>query len=499
VRVGRTALWLVPLAVLARGSAFGVTIALALWFGVDQATDAYFYAVAFPVLALALFSNALGIALTPALAQALTHRPADAAQLAGAAAVGGALLGGALGLGVCLALPPLLPWLTAFDDQTRALTTRFLWELWPYMVLTPVTTVLRVGCEVRGAFRRATLSPAVRAVATIGGTWLLLEPVGADAMPLGLLVGELAQVSWNWAVLARDGLWVRPVFRWDASLVGVSRDAVPILGAELLVASNVVVDKLFAGAMPAGAVAVLEYADRARVIPRVLLASTLMPVAYAAWSHMQARGDAGFGAAVDQSLRWVGALAAPVLAGMFIARVPLVHWMFERGAFTPQDTWDTAQVLRWYLPGVWPMLLGLMAIRAHVLRRRVWLIFGLAVLSLVHNASWNLLLIPSMGLQGIALATTINLCVVPACMVWFLRGDLAEAWSLRGWAPVGGIALGSAAVAAALEAWWGPADQLLAPQVILGALLCTALLALAFVVTNPPTRTTSDSTGVLGP
>jgi putative peptidoglycan lipid II flippase len=493
MRIGRTALLLVPLAVLARGSAFGVTIALALWFGVDSATDAYFYAVAFPVLALALFSNAMGIALTPALALALTHNDQQATRLIGAACTGGLLLGGCLGLFVCLALPPLLPSLTRFDPATVKLTERFLWELWPYMALTPITTALRVGCEVKGAFRRATVSPAARAVATIGGTWLLLEPMGPDAMPLGLLCGEVAQLTWNWAVLARESQIVVPRWPWGPGLAGVARDAVPILAAELVVASNMVVDKLFAGAMPAGSVAVLEYADRARVIPKVLLASTLMPVAYAAWSHMRARDEENFSQAIDQSLRWVGALSAPVLAGMFIARVPLVHWMFERGAFTAHDTWLTAQVLRWYLPGVWPMLLGLMALRAHVLQRRVWLLFALALLSAVHNAGWNLVLIPHMGIEGIALATSLNLTLVPGIFLWALRRDLAGVSTWHGWAPVIGIASASVAIAAALEGGWGPADRLLAPQIAAGSIGCLGLLALAFRITRPPNRPPSGS------
>ncbi len=499
MQVGRTALSLVPLALLSRGSAFGVTIALALWFGVDRATDAYFYAVAFPVFALALFSNAIGIALTPALAEALAKNPDAAARVTGAACTAGLLLGAGMGLAVCLGLPPLLPTLTRFDPWTLQVTERFLWELWPYMALTPVTTALRVGCEVRGAFRMATLSPAVRAVATILGTWWLLEPLGPDAMPLGLVCGEVAQLIWNWAVLARQGLWVLPCLAWGNHLGRVVQDAVPILGAEIMVASNLVVDKLFAGAMAPGTVAILEYADRARVIPRVLLASTLMPVAYAAWSHMRARGEGDFGEAVDQSLRWVGALAAPVLAGMFIARVPLVHWMFERGAFTAQDTWDTAQVLRWYLPGVWPMMLGLLALRAHVLQRRVWLLFGLGLWSAVHNACWNLALIPSMGLEGIALATTLNMILVPGLFLWQLRKDLAGAATWRNWRPVLGLVLASAAVAATLEWVWGPPMNLLSPQVLVGAAACLTFLALGFRMTHPPSHHGSQPTSIEAP
>jgi len=493
--VGRTALGLVPLALLARGSAFAVTIALALWFGVDRATDAYFYAVAFPVFALVIFTNAIGIALTPALARVLERAPAEAESLVGSVCTWGVALGLALGTLVCLGLPPVLPGLTAFDAWTLELTERFLWELLPYMALTPVSAALRVGCEVRGAFRSASLAPAVRALATILGTGALLVPAGPDAMPLGLVVGELAQVAWLWGVLAWSGLVVRPTARRSRALGLVARDTLPILGAEVMVASNLVVDKVFAGTLDTGAVATLEYADRARVIPRVLLASTLMPVAYAAWSHMQAREQEGFGHAVDQSLRWVAALSAPVLAGMFIARVLLVRWLFERGEFTAADTWLSAEILRWYLPGVWPLLLGTMAIRAHVIRGRLWLVFWLGVGSAVHNAGWNLALMGPMGLEGIALATTVNMFVIQGLLLWLLRTDLAAEVSAVPWLPVGAIAGLSVLVAAAVEWQVGPPLSVTAPALWLAGVACTALLVLAFRVTGPSVAIPGRSAG----
>ena len=157
---------------------------------------------------------------------------------------------------------------------------------------------------------------------------------------------------------------------------------------------------------------------------------------------------------------------------------------------------DVARLIR---NGPALMLLGLMALRAHVLRRRVWLLFGLALVSVLHNAGWNLALIPVMGVEGIALATSLNLTLVPALFLWTLRHDLAGATSWQAWWPVLAIVAASSAVAGGIELLLGPAMSLLAPQVIVGALPCGLLLAVAFRTTRPQTVSTGESTGVLGP
>ena len=137
-------------------------------------------------------------------------------------------------------------------------------------------------------------------------------------------------------------------------------------------ALNPLVDKAFAATLPMGSVATLEYADRARVIPQTLLESTLVMVAFASWSVLHAEGEQQqVRAQVGRALRWVLALGAPVVAGMFIGRQVLVALLFQRGAFTAADATAAASVLAWYLPGVLPTLLGILAVKAHVVDRNL--------------------------------------------------------------------------------------------------------------------------------
>ncbi|MEC7948801.1 MAG: hypothetical protein VX265_14635, partial [Myxococcota bacterium] len=74
-RVGWTSAVLVPIALASRGAAFLVPLVIAMWFGVGDITDAWYWALAFPTFALVLASTSLGTAATPAMAQVRTASP----------------------------------------------------------------------------------------------------------------------------------------------------------------------------------------------------------------------------------------------------------------------------------------------------------------------------------------------------------------------------------------------------------------------------------------
>jgi putative peptidoglycan lipid II flippase len=485
VRVGWTSLLLVPIALASRGIAFLVPLAIAMWFGVGEITDAWYWALAFPTFALVLASTALGTAATPAMAAVRTEAPDRMPRFVGGLLTWTAVGSGSLGLLICVLAPVALPRVTAFPVETQELAGVFLWELLPFMVLTSAGAVLRVACEVQGRFTIVAVTPLVRASVVIATTWALLEPLGPHALPWGLVAGELLQAVWWAAWLRATGVHFAPSLRLDPAVRQVGRDLAPILGGEVLVALNIVVDKAFAGMLESGSVATLEYADRARVVPQTLLQSTLVMVAYATWSNLRAAGkieDAR--RAVDQALRWTLALSAAPVAGMFIGRHVLVGLLYERGAFTAADSVATASVLAWYLPGVVPNLLGILAVRAHVVERNLRIVLILGLASMGANATFNALLVGPMGLDGLALATTINMALIPALYLWFLRDKLQI--KLGQWGVA--LAVAGAAVAVALIVELGPgAPRTLADPVLwMAAAACFALLALAWRVTRPP-------------
>jgi len=484
--VGRTSLLLVPVSLASRGAAFLVPVAVAAWFGVSAVIDAWFWALAFPTFTLVLAGTSLGTAATPAMAEVRSTDPARLPAFIGGLVIWSGLGALALGIVLCLAAPSYLRNFSEFSPETQALAARFLWELVPFAVLTTAGTVLRVGCEIHGRFFGVAATPIIRASAVLLVTWLLLPHLGAHALAAGLVFGEAVQFVWWAALLARAGVLPRPTLHLDPTMRQVGRDLAPILGGEVLVAMNIVVDVAFAGTLPQeGSVATLEFADRARVIPQTLLHSTLAMVAFAAWSNLRAEGRIEEArAAIDKSMRWTLALAAPVLAGMFIGRYVLIGTLFERGAFTAADTARTASVLGYYLPGILPNMLGILAVRAHIVERNLSLVFWLGVTSMTANAILDALLIGPMGLNGLALATTLNMLIIPAAYVRALSP--AVRFPLRPWLQAGGLAAAAVLVAVAVELGPGAPTSLLDATLWLAAIPCFAILGLAARLNRPP-------------
>lgn len=465
-----------------------------MWFGVGPVTDAWYWALAFPTFALVLASSALGTAATPPIANTVQQAPERLAAVVGGLFTWTGLGAGLAGLLICLSAPTLLPLLTDFDAPTRDLTSLFLWELLPFMVLVSAGSVLRVTCEIHQRFFMVAATPFLRATVVIAATWLLRTPLGPHALPWGLVAGELAQILLWSTILYRRGLRLKLRPYVDPTIRAVARDLAPILAGEVLVALNLIVDKAFAAHLPSGSVATLEYADRARVIPQTLLESTLLMVAYASWSHLRAAGRIEQSRrAVDQALRWTLALAAPCLAGMFIGRHALVALLYERGAFTPADSAHTAAVLGWYLPGLLPTLLGILAVRAHVLERNLRLVFLLGAVSVFGNALLNAIWMGPLGLEGLALSTTLNMTLVPLLYLWTLRKQIPMQW-LR-WATPIGLTILSIAVATVAEVTTGPPTTVTDWTLWAWSLPCILLLALGAAATRTPDRQSPGDDG----
>lgn len=411
--VGRTALWLVPLALLARGAGFVVPIVIASWYGVHPETDAFFFALSVPSFLLVLASNAMGTVAVPPLAKVRLDAPERLPRLVAGAASGAAGLSLAVGVAFALAVPILVPRLTSFDAATQAVAARHTWMLLPFVAGVAAIAVVRAACEVMGAFRLSALSPIARAAAMLG-TVAALYDVGVDALPVGMGLGAAAELIWLTIVLAWSGVRLG-VPAWPAEL-GVAAGAVlPVLAGEAMVALNLVVDKAFASRLDEGSVTLLEYADRARVIPQTLLEASLLVVAFNTWAAARARGDREEQRqGVARALGWVFLLAPPALAGMVVARDPIVRVLFLHGAFPESGVRACADALGAFVPGIFASLVGALLVKAHIVDGRFRLVLALGAASMVTNVALNVVLAPRLGLAGLALSTSLTTVLVSA-------------------------------------------------------------------------------------
>lgn len=478
MNIGRTSLRLVPIVLLSRGAAFAVPIAIAMWFGADAVSDAWYWALSLPTFSLVLAGSALGTAAVPIMAEA--QDDGELSDLLGTVLGWVGLLSLLAAVIFAFCAPTLLYWTSQFDLQTQELASTYCWLLVPFVGLTTLSASLKAACELKQLFVALTWTPVLRASAVILVTWLTLAPLGPMALPLGLVSGEALQCVFWIFLLQREGLKTMPKLSRPPQLIKLGRHVLWLLGGEALVALNIVVDKIFASRLDEGAVSILEYADRARVIPQTLLHASLAMVAFALWSKLWAKSEKNAAyQSMNHALHWVLALSAPVIAGMWIGRFVLCRLLFERGAFGASESTETAIVLGGYLVGIIPNLLAILLVRIHVLQRHFGLIFGLGMVSMLLNALLNHLLIDQYGLLGIALSTSLTVSVVTLCYGVRLPQTIRpHSWGV-GWLSL----LGSILTAAAVEYYAVP-QQIWDLHLWFAALCC--ILILAWAVRHAP-------------
>ncbi len=181
------------------------------------------------------------------------------------------------------------------------------------------------------------------------------EPVFSAAM--GVVVGGVIEWVIQIPAVRKEGFSLS--FRWPIVPFhpGVKKMAILLLPVTLSLSVtqiNILVSTLVASKLAEGTVTFLYYGMRLIHFPLgifgVALATALLPTlsAHAAHNDLdRLRQGFSFG------LRLIFFITLPAMVGLICLRVPIVHLLFERGAFSSLATQGVAQAILYYTVGLW--------------------------------------------------------------------------------------------------------------------------------------------------
>jgi putative peptidoglycan lipid II flippase len=460
-----------PLVLLARGAGFLLIVVIARLFGATAIADSFFIAFSITVVLQFVITTGLGTVATPIMAELSVEQPHKLAGYASSIALFTALSAAFVALSIAMGLEPILSRLSLLEPGARDLAAWYAITLVPYAGLGAMCAVFKSTTEIRGRFHWAAIAPLARTGTAIVTLTLGFQVLGHLVLPLCFIVGAFMEVLLYLFVLTRAGCQPTLRLQHDALTARTLRGATPILIGQSLTAMIPLVDRLFAGSLDVGSVSALDYADRIRWIPQQFVEFTLVPVAFASWSHGIARGQkAAYSAQLLTSLRWVSTLAPPALMGLYIGRYAVIGLLFEHGEFGPADTIRCGDALGGYLPGLTFVMMGSLAIRAHIIEGNLrWLmVMGAAGLGLKTGLNWSLL---SLGVGGLTLASSLTWFVIPSAHLWRLRHTLIEGNDLKPWISSLGLAVLCASFAGGWAQLIGCPERWNSPEVLPGLIL----------------------------
>ena len=194
---------------------------------------------------------------------------------------------------------------------------------------------------------------------------------------------------------------VSPQWRWFWQGFGI------MLGGQALMSMTVIIDQFYAVGLGTGSVATLGYANR---ILALILGLAAVAVSRATLPVFSQSGPDEKGQVYRVAAYWARLMFMAGIAAMLISYL-LAPWavklLFERGQFSAQDTVIVAEVLRFGLPQL-PFYFSCMVLVSYALsQRRYTLIFWSGVIGCAAKIVANLVLVPLLGINGIALGAIV--------------------------------------------------------------------------------------------
>ncbi|RIJ03011.1 hypothetical protein DXK93_13590 [Achromobacter sp. K91] len=394
-------------------------MAVAYRYGVSDAVDAYQFTMTMATWLPVTIVGVLSVVLIPVLVRL---RRADVAERN---LFIRELQGWVGAAGIALALLTWFAWPQVVGVLGQGLSARVGDMTGQLLVaFAPVSALLLVAgisaARLRAQERHVnTLLDSVPAVATLAWVMLAASADGVGPLLWGTLVGYAIQTVWlAWlAARADGGFWGAPWLTLQSphwpELLGAA--GVMLIGQ---VAMSFVgpLDQYAAANLGANANATLGYASRLLSLVLGIGAVSVGRAALPVLADVQARGDTARarGMALKWSVLMVAAGAVAVAVGWILAPWG-VSVLFQRGAFTAENTQAVAHVFRWGLLQL-PFYFGvLILVQLLASQNRYRVMAAIAVANFALKAVLNTVLAPRMGAAGIMLATSLMYLLSFAC------------------------------------------------------------------------------------
>ncbi len=326
----------------------------------------------------------------------------------------------------------------AFGAEAVDLTVKLTRILMPIVVLMAASSVVTGILNSYGHFTVPALAPVAWNFVILAGLLAIAPFVGKEAkifvytgaVLAGTVVQAVLPVPW---LRGRGGrLRLGRLSLADANLRHVLILMLPVTLSLGLINLQQLIDITFSSHVPAHLMtpgvdkgagpAILDNAFRIYMLPQGLFAVAIATVFFPSLARHAARKDMdAYRETFADAIRQVLILMVPSSVFLVVLAQPVTKLLYQHGEFTAADTTAVSQALMMYSFGIVLNGVALVLIRSFFAIQRTWIPTITSVMVLVVNILLDFILYDTMGIPGIALATTlVNMCAV-VVMLLFMR------------------------------------------------------------------------------
>ena len=386
-------------------------------FGAGATMDAYFVVYTLPTLVAYLLTGGIEASVIPVYARVRAQGSKEQATRIFSTVLNLFLVSTVLLTVLLIVFRRLTISLTApaLDPFRAGMAVDLAPFMYPVLVLMVMVGLLECIFNVEGQFGWPAYAGLLVPLATAALVIVAGKTQGVVVLCTGMVIGLCLQLGVYMIRAKRAHLVYRPVIDLRMPEIGsIFKTLWPVLLGGLIGQASPLVDQIFASLLSAGSISALSYALKIVSIFSGVIFASVGRAALPYLSRQAAKNDMK---AFKETLRlylWVVGIGTAVLSVfMLLLAHPIIQILFQRGAFSADDTSRTATTFIGFVYGLVPMALGFIGARAFSALGKTRVLIWVSAFSVIANAVLDDIFAHFWQSQGIALSTSaVYLCTM---------------------------------------------------------------------------------------
>ena len=404
----KTAIWITLLAIFLKLSGFLRESIIASQFGASAQTDGYLLAFSFITLVVAMISVGFNNVFLPLYTKERKKDPAATEKSANALLNLTVLLFLILTVPLVIWADQIVPFIYGnMSPATEEVAVNVTRLFFLGMSAIALNGILESYLQSRRTFVPSHISKLLATL--MGAVFALLfsEQWGINSLAYGFLFGTFCGIVIQFIFLRRrDYVW-RPELKLDKTFQKTFIVLIiPSLLNSVVGQINMFVNKIFASGTIEGAVTYLNNASLLVSIPHAIYGTTIAAIIFTLLSE-QVDNLKEFQRTFFRGMQLTLLTLLPIVGGIFIVGYPVIEFIFQRGAFTAEDTQGTYLALAMYLPMIITQGLQYIVSKSMYAQGKTAIVFRISVTTIVLNLVLNYLLVEQFGYPGLALSSSL--------------------------------------------------------------------------------------------
>lgn len=422
----KTAIVLMVITILSKILGFGREMVLANYYGTGIVTDTFIIAFTIPTILFNFVSTGVMTGFIPMFTRIESEegRPKALRFTSNLTNILLIIAFGVFVFGMIFTQPVVKLFAFGFTGEKLALAVYFTRFMMGSVFAIAVSAVYRGYLNQHNNFVVPATTGFIMNVFTIGAIILSAWNQNLIYLAVGAMFAQIIQYVAFIPAVRRTGYRHYPILDFhDSNVRTIVMLALPIIVGVAVQDLNKIVDSNLASfIMRDGGVAILTFANRMIGFVSGIVIISITTAIYPSLSRLAAaRNVSAMKDTFRESLSMMNILVMPAVVGFILFSVPIVSLLFGRGAFTEEAVRNTGMVLAIFAPG----LLGI-AIR-DVTSRMFYAMHDTktpavnAVITVFLNILFSIIFALFMGLNGLALGTTLATFIGAALLLYVLR------------------------------------------------------------------------------